>query len=93
MKPIPSHVLRLIGILHNKEHYVVLEVLIAERRILIFDGLSRDLLQWTDHIVIVFKKCMLLDLSFDASSAVFVPDATSPPISTCSRKPKAIANG
>jgi hypothetical protein len=67
VKSIPSHVLRLVGILHNKDHYVVLEVLIAERRILIFDGLSRDLLQWTDHIVTVFKKCMLLDLSFDAS--------------------------
>jgi hypothetical protein len=71
----------------------VLEVLIAERRILIFDGLSRDLLQWTDHIVTVFKKCMLLDLSFDTSSAVIVPDAAGPPISTRSRRPKPIVNG
>ena len=51
MKPIPSHVLRLVGILHNQDHYVVLQVDLAERRILIFDGLSRDLLQWTDYIV------------------------------------------
>jgi len=83
----------LVGILHNNQHYVVLEVLIAERRILIFDGLSRDLLQWTDHIVTVFKKCMLLDLSFDTSSAVIVPDAAGPPISTRSRRPKPIVNG
>jgi len=93
VKPIPSLVLRLVGILHNKEHYVVLDVDIAERRILIFDGLSCDLLQWTDHIVTVFKKCMLLDLSFDASSAVIVPDAAGPPISTRTRKPKAVING
>jgi hypothetical protein len=71
----------------------VLEVYLAERRILIFDGLSRDLLQWTDHIVTVFKKWMLLDLSFDASSAVIVPDAPGPPFSSRSRRPKPIVNG
>ncbi len=92
VKPIPSLVKRLVGILHNKQHCVVLEVLIAERLIRIFDGLSRDLLQWKDHIVTVFKKCMLLDLSFDASSAVFVPYATGPPPSSRSRKPKPIIN-
>ena len=93
VKTIPSLVLKLVGILHIKKHYVVLEVDIAERQILIFDGLSRDLLQWTDHMVTVFKKCMLLDLSFDALSAVIVPDAAGPPISTRTRKPKAIING
>jgi hypothetical protein len=31
VKPIPSLVLRLVGILHNNQHYVVLEVDIAER--------------------------------------------------------------
>ena len=50
VKPIPSLVLKLVGILHIKKHYVVLEVDIAERQILIFDGLSRDLLQWTDTL-------------------------------------------
>jgi len=93
VKPIPSLVLRLVGILHNNQHNVVLEVDIAERQILIFDGLSRDLLQWTDHIVTVFKKCMLLDLSFDASSAVIVPDAPGPPFASRSRRPKPIING
>ena len=44
------------------------------------------------YIVTVFKKCMSLDLSFDASSAVIVPDAAGPPISTCSRRPKPIVN-
>ena len=93
VKPLPSLDLRLVGILHNNQHYVVLEVLIAERQILFYDGLSRDLLQWTDHIVIVFKKCMLLDLSFNSSSAVIVPDAAGAPKSTRSRRPKPIVNG
>ena len=31
VKPLPSLVLRLVGILHNNQHYVVLEVDIAER--------------------------------------------------------------
>ena len=31
VKPTPSLVLRLVGILHNNQHYVVLEVDIAER--------------------------------------------------------------
>ena len=93
VKPVPSLDLRLVGILHNNQHYVVLEVLIAERQILIYDGLSRDLLQWTDHIVTVFKKCMLLDLTFNSSSAVIVPDAAGPPISKCSRRPKPIVDG
>jgi hypothetical protein len=63
------------------------------QQVLIFDGLSRDHLQWTDHIVTVFKKCMLLDLSFDASSAVIVPDAAGPPFSSRSRRPMPIVNG
>jgi hypothetical protein len=36
---------------------------------------------------------MLLDLSFDASSAVIVPDTAGPPFSSCSRRPKPIING
>ena len=66
---------------------------LTERTILIYDGLSCDLLQWTDHIITVFKKCMLLDLSFDASSAVIVPDAPSAPFASRSRRPKPIING
>jgi hypothetical protein len=46
-----------------------------------------------DHIIIVLKKCMLLDLSFDSSSTVCVPDAAVPPVFSGSRKPKYIANG
>jgi hypothetical protein len=66
---------------------------IPERKFLIYDGLSRELLQWKDHIIIVLKKCMLLDISFDSSSTVCVPDAAVPPVFSYSRKPRYIING
>jgi hypothetical protein len=66
VKPLPKDVDRLVAILHDDGHYVVLEVNIPERKFLIYDGLSRELLQWMDHIIIVLKKCMLLDLSLDS---------------------------
>ena len=93
IKPLPKDVDRLVAILHNDGHYIVLEVNIPERKFLIYDGLSRELLQWKDHIIIVLKKCMLLDLSFDSSSTVCVPDAAVPPVFSCSRKPRYIING
>jgi hypothetical protein len=84
---------RLVAILHNDGHYIVLEVNIPERKFLIYDALSCELLQWKDHIITVLKKCMLLDLYFDFSSTVCVPDAAVPPVFSCIRKPRYIING
>jgi hypothetical protein len=92
VKPLLKDVDRLVAILHNDGHYIVLEVNIPERKFLIY-GLSRELLQWKDHIIIVTKKCMLLDLSFDSSSTVCVPDAAVPPVFSRSMKPRYIING
>jgi hypothetical protein len=50
VKPLPKDNDRLVAILHNYGHYIVLEVNIPERKFLIYDGLSRELLQWKDHI-------------------------------------------
>jgi hypothetical protein len=93
VKPLPKDVDRLVAILHNDGNYIVLEVNIPERKFLIYYGLSRELLQWKDHIIIVLKKCMLLDLSFDSLSTVCVPDAADPPVVSRSRKPRYIING
>jgi hypothetical protein len=93
IKPLPKDVDRLVAILHNEGHYIVLEVNIPERKFLIYDSLSHELLQWKDNIIIVFKKCMLLDLSFDSSSTVCVPDAAVSPVFSRSRKPRYIING
>ncbi len=45
IKPLPKDIDRLVAILHNDGHYIVLEVKIPERKFLIYDGLSRELLQ------------------------------------------------
>ena len=84
---------RLVAILHGKGHYVVLEVNITERIFRIYEGLSPELLQWKDHIAIVLKKCILLDLSFDSSLTVFFPDAAAPPCASRSRRPWDTING
>jgi hypothetical protein len=44
VKPLPKDVDKLVAILHNDGHYIVLEVNIPERKFLIYDGLSRELL-------------------------------------------------
>ncbi len=93
IKPLSKDVDRLVAILHNDGHYIVLEVNIPERKFLIYDGLSHELLHWKDHIINVLKKCILLDLSFDSSSTVCVPDAAVPPVFSRSRKPRYIING
>ncbi len=80
VKPFPKDVDRLVAILHNDGPYIVLDVKTSERKFLLYDGLSRELLQSKDHIITVLKKCMLLDLSFDSSSTVCVPDAAVPPV-------------
>ncbi len=92
VKPLPKDVDRLVANLHNDSHYIVLEVNIPERMFLIYDGLSRELIQWKDHIITVLKKSMLLDLSFDFSSTVCVPDAAVLPVFSYSRKPRDIIN-
>jgi hypothetical protein len=93
VKPLPKDVDRLVAIFRNDGHYIVLEANIPERKFLIYDGISCELLQWKDHIIIALKKFMLLDLSFDYSSTVCVPDAAVPPVFSCSRKSRYIING
>jgi hypothetical protein len=44
VKPLPKDVDSLVAILHNDSHYIVLEVNIPERKFLIYDSLSRELL-------------------------------------------------
>jgi hypothetical protein len=82
---------RLVAILHNDCHYIVLEVNIPERMFLIYDGLSCEFLEGPHHCsqevyVVGF-------VFFDSSSTVCVPDAAVPPVFSRSRKPRYISNG
>jgi hypothetical protein len=83
----------LVALLHSKSHYIVLEVNTPGRIFKIYDGLSCELLQWKDHIILVLKKCMLLDVSYASLSTICIPDAAVPPAASRSRRPKDTING
>ena len=93
VKSLPPDVHQLISLLHNSSHYNVLTVDIPGGIFTIFDGLSRDLLQWMDHIVLVLKKCMLLDVSYDSSKTIVMADEATPLVVPHSRRPGKSSNG
>jgi hypothetical protein len=66
----PQGVHQLVSLLHNSSHYIVLEIDIPGRIFKIYDGLSRELIQWMDHIVLALKKYMLMDVSYASSHPI-----------------------
>ncbi len=50
------------AVLHGRDHYGVLEIDIPNEKILIYDGLYRDLNRWMDCVFSAMKHCMLCDL-------------------------------
>ena len=57
---VPSSVTRLVSVIHGSQHYAVLEIDIPRKRIVIFDGLYRDMLQWIHHVVSSLKRARLI---------------------------------
>jgi len=55
-KSVPPGITRVVAVLCNKHHYAVLEVDITNKKVLIYDGLYRDLNRSA------MKHCMLCDL-------------------------------
>jgi hypothetical protein len=60
-KKLQSTVSRVVAIMHNNDHYAVMEVDIKYMFIKIYDGLNRPLLDYLDHVLHALKKCMLAD--------------------------------
>ena len=56
---IPPNITTVVGILHDKNHYAVLEINIIEKRINIYDGLYRDMDGWFMHVFAALKRCNL----------------------------------
>ncbi len=57
---------RVAAIIHDADHYyAVLEIFVTPKCIVIYDGLSRELLQWIDYVVCAMKCCMLIPLEAD----------------------------
>lgn len=67
-KALPDGVTRVVAIMHDADHYAVLEITVPTKRIVIYDGLSRDLIGWIDHVVSAMKRCMLVTLDAECHS-------------------------
>jgi len=53
---------RVVAVTHDRNHYGVFEIEIPNMRVLIYDGLYRDLGRWLDYVFSAIKRCMLCDL-------------------------------
>ncbi len=58
-KPVPTGIPRVVAVAHNRNHYGVLEIDIPNKRVVIYDGLYRDLDRWLDYVFSAMKCCML----------------------------------
>jgi len=61
-KSVPQGITRVVAALHDSDHYGVLEIDIPNKKVLIYDGLYRDLNRWLDYVFSAMKHCMLCDL-------------------------------
>jgi len=61
-KSVPQGITRVVAVTHDRNHYGVLEIDIPNKRVLIYDGLYRDLDRWLDYVFSAMKRCMLCDL-------------------------------
>jgi hypothetical protein len=61
-KALPQDVTTVVAVLHDADHYAVLEIDIPNKKVHVYDGLYRDLDRWVDHVFSAMKRCMLCDL-------------------------------
>jgi hypothetical protein len=62
-KALPDHVIKVVEVMHDRDHYAVMEIDIPVKKVEIYDGLYRELDKWMDHVVSGMKRCMLLGLN------------------------------
>ncbi len=62
-KVLPEHITKVFAVMHNRDHYAVMEIDIPVKKVEIFDVLYKELDKWMDHVVSGMKRCMLLGLN------------------------------
>jgi len=70
-KSIPPDITRVVAVVHDRDHYGVLEIDIPSKKVIIYDGLYRDLDKWVDYVFSALKRCMLCDLRI---THLYAPD-------------------
>jgi hypothetical protein len=61
-KAAPPGVTSVVTVLHEADHYAVLEIDILNKKVYVYDGLYRDLDRWLDYVISAMKHCMICDL-------------------------------
>jgi hypothetical protein len=64
-KSVPQGITKVVAVTHNRNHYGVLEIDIPNKRVVIYDGLYRDLDRWMDYVFSAMKRFMLCDLQIE----------------------------
>jgi hypothetical protein len=62
-KAVPDHVTKVVAVMHDRDHYAVMVIGIPGKKVVIFDGLYKDLNKWMDHVISGMRQCMLLGLN------------------------------
>ncbi len=62
-KAVPDHVTKVVAVMHNRDYYAVMVIDIPSKKVVIFDGLYKDLDKWMDHVISGMGQCMLLGLN------------------------------
>jgi hypothetical protein len=50
-KALPDHVTKVVAVMHNRDHYAVMDIDIPLKKVVIFNGLYKELNKWMDHVV------------------------------------------
>ncbi len=50
-KALPDHVTKVVAVMHDRDHYAMMDIDIPVKKVVIFDGLYRDLDKWMDHVM------------------------------------------
>lgn len=59
-KSLHANVERLVSVLHDVDHFSVLEINIHRRSMTVYDGLKRELKRWDNHITNILRRCKLM---------------------------------
>jgi len=62
IKALKPETQRVVGVIHDTDHYAVMELSVQENKITMFDGLRRPLIRWMDHVISALKRSMLIGL-------------------------------
>jgi hypothetical protein len=57
-KALPDHVTKVVAVMHDRDHYAMMEIDIHEKMVVIYNGLYRELDKWIEHVVRGMKQCM-----------------------------------